>query len=102
MIDFGLYLTYALIGVAVVAIVIFAVVNMVKKPATAKSALIGIGGLIVLLVLSYLFSSGQDAELYNTTEGTAKWVGTGLVVLYILGALAILSILFSEVTRIFK
>ena len=106
MINFGLYLTYALIGFSVLGILYFAIMKIVKEPTGAKSALIGIVGLIVVLLLGYLFSTGEDANgmfaKLNVTEGESRQVGTGLVSLYIVMGLTIISILYAEVTRLLK
>ncbi len=106
MVEFGLYLTYALIGICVIGILIFAVARIVSHPGAAKNSLIGIVGLIVLAVLAYLLSTGDDANGIfadlNVEEGTSHRVGAGLVTLYLLMGLAVISILYNEVTRLFK
>lgn len=105
-IDIGIYLTYVLIGICVLAILIFSVARIISHPGAAKSALIGIAGLVVLAVIAYLFSSGADANgIYKDleiSEGTSRTVGAGLVALYIVMGLTVLSIIYSEVTRLFK
>ncbi len=106
-INIGIYLTYILIGAAVLGILIFSVSNIAKNPKAAKSALIGIGGLVVIFGLTYAISTGADATLYSSddevvTEGMSRLVGMGLFSFYVLGGLTILSILYVEVTRLFK
>lgn len=108
MINFGIYLAYALIGISVLIILYFAVTKILQEPGGARSALIGIVGLIVVLLLSYLLSTGGDAltnPLYaklEVSEGTSHQVGTGLVTLYIVMGLTVLSILYAEITRLLK
>lgn len=106
MINFGLYLTYALIGLSVVAILFFAVTKILQEPGGAKSALIGIVGLVVILLLGYLLSTGEDASTVyaklDVTETVSHRVGTGLMSLYIIMGLTILSILYVEITRLLK
>jgi uncharacterized membrane protein len=105
MVDFGLYATYALIGVSVLLIVVFAITQIAKNPAGAKNAIIGIVAMVVLFIIAYVVADGSDAESFagkNISEGTSKQVGTGLIAFYILAGAAILSILYSEVTRLFK
>ena len=108
MIDFGLYATYALIGICVVMILLFAIGRIAKNPAGAKSALIGIIGLAVLVGVAFALSTGTDVASnpklagMEITEETSRQVGAGLMVFYILAGLAILSILYVEVTRLFK
>ena len=105
-IDLGIYATYALIGIGILAILIFSLAKVAKDPAGAKSALVGIVGLLVVGGLAYALSTGSDAttvfKKLEISEGTSHWVGTGLIGFYILAALAILSILYVEVSRLFK
>lgn len=106
LINTGFYITYALLGIAIAAILIFSLWQVVKNPAGAKSALAGIVGLVVIYLVSYGISTGSDLDIYakslEVTADTSRWVGTGLLAFYVLGALAILSILYAEVTSIFK
>ncbi|MGB0176369.1 MAG: hypothetical protein ACPF9D_04330 [Owenweeksia sp.] len=107
MIDFGLYATYALIGICIVMILLFAIGRIAKNPGGAKSALIGIVGLAVLVAVAFGLSTGSDVTepvfaKMQITEETSRQVGAGLMVFYILAGLAILSILYVEVTRLFK
>lgn len=106
MIDFGIYATYALIGICIVGILGFSIVNIAKNPGGAKSAVFGIVGLIVVFVLTYVLSDGTDANTVFADEGitetTSKRVGMGLGTFYVLTAVAILSILYVEVSRLFS
>ena len=106
MVDVGIYATYALIGVAVLLIILFFFSAIAKNPQLAKNAGIGVGALVVLIIIAYALSTGSDAETLfaklDITEGTSKQVGTGLITFYILAGAAVLSILYVEVTRLFK
>ncbi|MDZ7848356.1 MAG: hypothetical protein U5L96_17275 [Owenweeksia sp.] len=81
-INIGIYTTYALITICVLAILFFAINHIIHHPSQAKSVLIGIGGLLVVGVIAYLLSTGEDAHgLYadlKVTEGMSHTVGTGL------------------------
>ena len=105
-INIGMYVAYALVGICILGILIFSLARIFTHPAAAKSALIGIVGLGVIALLSYLVSSGADASTVfaklEVDESTSKWVGAGLISFYILIGLAILSILFVEVSRLFN
>lgn len=106
MVDFGLYATYALIGISILLILVFAVTQIAKNPSGAKTVIIGIVGMIVLMAIAYGLSTGSDANtIYadeGISEGTSRQVGTGLMTFYILAGAALLSILYVEVTRLFK
>jgi len=106
MIDTGIYITYALIGICVVGILGFSIVNIAKNPGGAKSAVFGTVGLILVFVLTYVTSDGTDATTVyadeGITEATSKRVGMGLGTFYVLTAVAILSIIYVEVSRLFS
>ncbi len=106
MVNFGIFLAYGLMAIGVIAILVFAITRMISNPAAAKNALIGLGGLVVVAGISYAVSSGEDANTVfaklEVSEGTSKTVGGGLVTFYVLMGLAVLSILYVEVTRLFK
>lgn len=106
MIDTGIYITYALIGICIVAILGFSIMHIAKNPGGAKSALFGIVGLIVVFVVTYVMSDGSDATTVfadeGITEATSKNVGMGLRTFYVLTAAAIVAILYVEVSRLFS
>jgi hypothetical protein len=68
--------------------------------------LLVLAGMVVVAVLSYVFSTNEltaaQLEKYNITETTSKLVGAGLVFTYFLAAVAILAIVYSAVSRMFK
>ena len=105
-INIGLTVSYILIGLAALGILAFSLMNIAKKPGGAKGVLIGIVGLAIIFGLTYALSTGEDANTLfadeNVTEATSRRVGMGLASFYILAGLAILSILYVEVTRLFK
>lgn len=105
--NIGLWVAYALIAAAVLSIVISAVVRILKQPSSAKSFLVGLLGLGVVILISYFISDGSDvntlySDMNDLTEETSHTVGMALNSLYVLGGLAILSILYVELTRLFK
>lgn len=106
MVDTGLYLTYVLIGICIAGILGFSVANIAKNPGGAKSALIGIAGLALVFIITYVASDGSDATTIfadeGITEGTSKTVGMGLTTFYVLTAVAIVAILYVEVSRLFS
>lgn len=106
MVETGLYITYLLIGICVLGILGFSVMNIAKNPGGAKSALVGIGALALIFIITYVSSDGSDATTVFAEEGitetTSKRVGMGLGTFYVLTAVAILSIIYVEVSRLFS
>jgi hypothetical protein len=100
-----LYLTYALIGIATVAAIVFPILAVAGDARKAKKTLVGIGSVAVVFVLSYAISDGTvlDSYLkYNVTEGVSKMVGAVLIMTYILGIGAIVSAIAGEVLKAIK
>ncbi len=100
-IDLGYISTF----VAVAAAIIFSILNLFKNGKAAKNTLVGFGVLALVLILSYVVSSGADHESYGAleiSEGTSRMVSTGLTAFYIFLAITVGSIAFTEISKIFK
>lgn len=97
---------YVLIGIAVITSLGFSIMGMAQNPNKAKSALIGVVVLVVICVISYFMSgnevhSNMDGDIL-AEAGTSKLSEGGLIAFYILGLVAIGSIIFAEVSKAFK
>lgn len=105
MLDFGLYTLYILMAVAIISAVVFPIINGVKSPKSLKGTLIGIGGLLVIFVISYAVSSG-DVSAKNLAKGIdetdMKLIGAGLLMFYITLVLAIIGLIYSEIAKAIK
>ena len=75
---------------------------MIINPSTIKGTLIGLGAILLIFAVAYGMSDGSDYEIYEVTEGTSKMVSMGLNSFFILGLLAVLSVIYSAVSSIFK
>ena len=91
-------LLYALLAVAVVAALFFTLKNLFANPKSLKKSLLVIGAFLVVVLISYMLSSGTDVsieEMANrgvaTTESTIKNIGMGLNVFFLLVIIAIAS-----------
>lgn len=98
--------TYILFGLTAVFTIAFPVVYLIMNPRKGKSVFIGIVGFIVLYLISHGLASGDIAgnvyEKHNITETTSRFVGAMLNSTYILGALAVLSIIYSGISSLFN
>lgn len=98
---------FILFAITAVIAVVFPIINLISHPKNAKQALVVIVIFAVIILISYALSSGTPLNLPGYKGGDnvpAKlhMVGTGLYATYILGAIAFLGILFSEIYRVFK
>ena len=95
-----------LIGIAVVTTLGFSLLGMATNPKKAKSALIGVGVLVVICAVSYFMSGNEvhsniDGDIL-ADAGTSQLSEGGLIAFYILGVVAIGSIVFAEVSKMIK
>lgn len=99
---------YVLTGLAAGLTVIFPVVQMISNPKNAKKGLIGVLALAAVILVSYLASSGEllgiiDPELIEyDTPNTLKYAGTMLYTNYLLAGIAIVVMVYSEISKVFK
>jgi hypothetical protein len=104
-----MYMAYVALVLTIVAVLLFTVINLVKKPALLKQTLINVGLFAVVVVVGYVLSSGTDLDLkpfvskgLDVTENTSKYVGMGLITFYILTAIAILAMIYTGVKKLFN
>lgn len=105
-IDIGLYVAYLAFFIAIAALLLFPILSLVKgNIKNAKASLIGVAGLAVILLISYLVSPADQGQFYtkmNTGPGMSKLIGAGLVSTYIIFAGLIVITLYTVVVKWFK
>ena len=100
-----IYWCYILFALAAIAAIVFPIIAMVNNPSGAKSALIGVGALVVVFGLAYVLAGDEMTPKYEefiSGPEASKRVGMGLIAFYILAIGAIGVTLFSGVTKFFK
>ena len=93
-----------MVAFAAFAAIGFGIKQMMQKTNNAKKTLYTIGGLFVIILLSYLMASDEvlgSYEKYEITSSTAKQVGMGLTTFYILAIGAIGAVLYAELSKSF-
>ena len=105
MANYGIVLTYILLVVATLAAIAFPIMHLVANPKKAKEVGMAVGALLAVYILATLLASDEVTEHYakfNVTETASKQVGTGLIAFYILAAGAVISALYTEVSKMLK
>jgi len=102
--DLNLLWAVVLFIATVVITFVFAIENIATHPKALKRAVISLIAAGVLVLVSYILASGDPVggRAEDISGSTLKWVGTGLIATYILGGIAIVGIIASEVYRAFK
>ena len=88
---------YFVLAVAVLAVVIFTVTNLISNAAGLKNTLISIGAFILLALICYLRSALKDGSVLTVTE--SQLVGAGLNLFYALAFVAGGTMLFFSVKK---
>lgn len=102
-----LYVSYVILAIVLALVLIFVIKGLFTG--NIKKTLLTVGAFLVIVLISYSVSSGTNLDLQpflakgeNVTEQTSRYVGTGLYTFYVLAVLAILSMLFSSVKKLFN
>lgn len=105
--DIIMYWAYILFGIAAVAALVFPLVRMFTRPKEAVKTLISVAVIAVVVFISYTLSDDTILELPGYTgddnvPGTLKFAGTilGTGLLLFFGVIA--SIIYVEISKIFK
>ena len=98
-VSYGMITTIVSVIVAVLSFVLSLAVN----PKGIRGVGIGLAAVIVVGLLSYVLADGSDYMSYkDVTEETTKAVSAMLNAFYIIGAGAVLAVVYSLVSRVVK
>jgi hypothetical protein len=104
--DLVLYWGYILVIITAAITIIAPLIYLIFNLRNAFKFLIILAAMVVLAVISYALSTNEFSALkleeMDSSAETSVTVGAGLIFLYILAALAILSIVYASISRIFK
>ncbi|UWX55458.1 hypothetical protein NYZ99_02680 [Maribacter litopenaei] len=97
-------ITYILLGIAVVAALLFTLKNLFSNPQGLKKTLFVVVGLAIVVGISYVLSSGTDVApeyMAMSSESTVKKIGMGLNVFFILTVVAVVLMIVPGVKKLF-
>lgn len=99
-------ITYILLGISIVVTLLFGFLNVFTSKGGLKKAIMTVGGLLVVVVISYAMANGNDVNMAEmakngvpTTESEVKWIGAGLNAFFILMLIAVGTMLFGGVKK---
>jgi len=97
---------YLLLAIAAITAIVFPIISMAKDPKKAVNALIGIGVLLLVCAIGYALADAKEYVDYDgnllADAASSRKSEAGLIAFYILGAAAIGSVIFSEVSKMLK
>ena len=95
-----------LAGLAAILSLVFPLIQMVTHPKKARGSLLGILVLVVIGLIAYSLASSEPLtfakENPQNVPDILKQAGTGLITMYILLGVGIVSIIFTEISKVFK
>ena len=103
-----LYWGYFLMGAAIVAALVGAGMDLLKKPEGIKGALISVVAIVAIIVIAYVVASGHDFQIVDLGnqsyfERKATVISdTCLIIFYVVMAGAVISAIYSAVTDALK
>lgn len=104
-VDAGLYTSYALLGIAVIAAIVLPLLNAGNSPGALKKGLIFVVGMIVLFGISYGLAGSElntDQIAKGVAKSTSKLVGAGLIMFYLTAVIAVVGLIYSEINKALK
>ena len=103
-----LYWGYFLMGAAIVAALVGAGMDLLKKPEGIKGALISVVAIVAIIVIAYVVANGHDFQIVDLGnqgyfERNATVISDAcLIVFYVVMAGAVVSAIYSAVTDALK
>ncbi len=98
-----LWLSYIVLGIAVVATLVFTIIGVAKG--NIKKTLISVGLFLLVIAISYFgfagdYGTGFDiSDTETLSESGAKWIGTGLYTFYFLALAAVVAMFVSTLKK---
>lgn len=103
--NYGLYAAYILCGIAVILVIILPLINSISNPKGLLGSAIGIIAIAVIFFIGWSIAGNEvtaRTEGFGITPGSSKVIGGALITMYTLGGIAIIGIVFSEISKVFK
>lgn len=99
--NIGLYLTYALMAIALLGVLFGIVMGFMHEP---KKSAMGLGALVAIVILFFVGKAMTSSEIIvpGYTEGAHKGAGGGLIVTYVLAAIAAVLVVVDMVKGLFS
>ena len=93
------------LGITILLTVVFSVKNLASDKAKLKSSIMSIGAFLLVLLVAFLFSSGEETPMQDgafLSATGARWVETGIRMFYFLTVIAVCSMGFGSVRKLIK
>ena len=102
MVDAGLIIAYILIGLCALTAIVLPLIQAVGNPQSLKKIGISVGALVVVFVVCYFLAGESTYGNNDVTASTSKRSGAGILMFYVLLAGAVVSIVYTEISKLSK
>ncbi len=107
-IGYNLYWGYLLLGVAVVAAIVSAVVGLITSPKGIKSAIISVVAIAAIVIVAVVVASGHDYQIPDVQNnsfferGETVITDTSILITYVAMGIAIITAIYSAISDSLK
>ncbi|MEQ8928071.1 MAG: hypothetical protein RLO81_19795 [Fulvivirga sp.] len=104
-IDIMLYVSYLMFLVSAVGAIVLPIVKSLDNPKSLVKPAGALVGIVILFLICYAIAGdGLNARLIaaGATSGVSKFVGGGLITMYVLFIAALVGIVFTEINKATK
>ena len=104
-VDIMIIVSYALLGLAVLAAIILPLINAIDNPKSLVTGAIGLAVILVIFGIGYSFAGSEVTATYSKfgiESGMSKYIGGIINTTYILIVVARVGIVFTEISKIFS
>jgi hypothetical protein len=102
-VDGFLYVAYIIFAITVAFVLFFVVKGIFAG--NIKNTLVSVGAFLLIVVISYMLADSKPLATQDggmLSESGSKWVGAGLYAFYILGILAVGTMVFGGIKKVTK
>ena len=107
--DTGIFLVTALIAIALIAAVLFGLVQLISSPKSSMKGILSVVAIVAIFFVTYNMASpdstgpiAETLQKFNVSENISKMIGGGITTTGILGGIAFLLLVVFEVFNLFK
>ena len=108
--DFGsvtpiILLAQIILAITILITVVFSVKNLASDKAKLKSSIMSIGAFLLVLLVAFLFSSGEETPMQDgkiLSASGARWVEAGIRMFYFLTVIALASMSYGSARKLIK
>lgn len=100
------WITYILLGIAILFSLVFALKNLFSSPQSMKKSLFVIVGFLLVVGIAYVLADGTDVSIQEmadrgitTSESTIKRIGAGINMFFILTIIAVGAMIWGGIRK---